>query len=430
MKSNIRKGLLQFLFSGSYMKRWNDKLRPMELLEIDKQAHKMIVAWLLCQLTAKDMTQADKLMLEEEVVEGAIFDYMFRLIITDIKPPILYRIKENHVHYQELAKWAIAEIAPHLRPVNEEFWNRFVSYTLKKDHTSKASEILEASHHFSSLWEFRLLRNLNAAFDDELPEIDERFSNRIREHMNIPGVSELITGLEYARFPGDKKKPDKQISSLARIANLCGQLRFQKRWSQTPRIPETSVMGHMFLVACYSFFICLALETCPARRINAFFCGLFHDLAELLTRDIISPVKKSFDAFGRIIREYEIKELERRIFVPLREEGYGFITERLGYYLGLESGSEFNETIIRDGKIETLDFDTLNGSYDENEFDPKDGLAVKTADILAAYIEAYTAIRNGITSPQIQEAFWRLREENAKKTLGNIHIGALFTDFD
>ena len=45
--SAIRKSLLQLMFSGSCMRRWNDKLRPVELYEIDKQAHKMIVAWML-----------------------------------------------------------------------------------------------------------------------------------------------------------------------------------------------------------------------------------------------------------------------------------------------------------------------------------------------------------------------------------------------
>ena len=40
------------MFSGSYMRRWNDKLRPVELYEIDKQAHKMIVAWMLTLLNS------------------------------------------------------------------------------------------------------------------------------------------------------------------------------------------------------------------------------------------------------------------------------------------------------------------------------------------------------------------------------------------
>ena len=30
-----------------------------------------------------------------EVIEGGIFDYFYRLIITDIKPPVFYRIKAN-----------------------------------------------------------------------------------------------------------------------------------------------------------------------------------------------------------------------------------------------------------------------------------------------------------------------------------------------
>ncbi len=30
---------------------------------------------------------------------------------------------------------------------------------------------------------------------------------------------------------------------LAKIVDLSGRLRFQKRWAQTPRIPETSVLG-------------------------------------------------------------------------------------------------------------------------------------------------------------------------------------------
>ncbi|MDL2216487.1 phosphohydrolase, partial [Desulfovibrio sp. OttesenSCG-928-M14] len=66
----------------------------------------------------------------------------------------------------------------------------------------------------------------------------------------------------------------------------------------------------------------------------------------------------------------------------------------------------------------------------KDSFDPKDGEALKVCDTLAAYIEAYTAMRNGITSDQIQQAFWRMRETNAKRMLGSIHIGGLFTDFD
>lgn len=440
MPSNIRKSLLQFVFSGSYMKRWNDKLRYMELIEIDKQAHKMIVAWMLCQLSGQNKPWEERLALEEEVVEGGIFDYLFRLVITDIKPPILYKIKDNDEHYQRLAKWALAEAKPHVHPLGPEFWERFSRHVGQPKPQGLAAEILAAAHAYASAWEFRLLRSLNDAFDDEMPEIDRSFNELLAARSHLPGMRELLPGLERAmsRSSSCPSEGDNTLFSgtpgttpaLARFANLCGRLRFQKRWSQTPRIPETSVMGHMFIVACYAYFLSIRIGACRARRVNNFFSGLFHDLPELLTRDIISPVKKSFQDLGQLIREYEENELERQVFSPLDKEGHGFIVRRLGYYLGLETGSEFDETVVENGKIVKVDFDSLQGRNNRDDHDPKDGEALKICDILAAYIEAYTAMRNGITSDHIQQAFWRMREQNAKRMLGNIHIGALFTDFD
>ena len=64
--TSIRKSLLQLVFSGSFMKRWNDKMRPMELVEVDKQAHKMIVAWLLYELNSRNLAQEEKSRLGED----------------------------------------------------------------------------------------------------------------------------------------------------------------------------------------------------------------------------------------------------------------------------------------------------------------------------------------------------------------------------
>ena len=103
--ASIRKGLLQLVFSGSFMKRWNDKMRPMELVEVDKQAHKMIVAWLLFELNSQNLSAGERGALGEDIVRGGIYDYLYRLVITDIKPPIFYQIKSNPAHYQKLTAW-------------------------------------------------------------------------------------------------------------------------------------------------------------------------------------------------------------------------------------------------------------------------------------------------------------------------------------
>ena len=39
--------LIYKLFDAANMHRWNDHLRPIDLTEIDKQAHKAAIAWVL-----------------------------------------------------------------------------------------------------------------------------------------------------------------------------------------------------------------------------------------------------------------------------------------------------------------------------------------------------------------------------------------------
>ena len=413
--SVIHKSLLQFIFSGSYMKRWNDKLRSADLYEVDKQGHKMIVAWLLCQVNTGNLSREEKIRLEHNVIKGGIYDYLFRLVVTDIKPPVFYRIKANPVHFSKLAEWALKELAPQVKPLGEEFWREITAYVQGQRQDPLATRILDAAHLYASYWEFKTIRPLNG-FDDEMADIDKSFTEKLQCHRDLAGVPELLGEI-----------PD---AAMYKLANLCGQLRFQKRWSQTPRIPETAVLGHMFIVACYAYLFSLCLGACSARLVNNFFTGLLHDLPEVLTRDIISPVKKSIEGLDAIIRDYEGEALARRILGPLESDGLHQVVERLKYFLGLGGVSEFANTIVRNGMTVDLSFCDMHSRYNDNAHDPKDGELVKICDNLAAFIEAYVAVRHGVASDQIHQALWRLRSQNREKELGLLHIGAIFADFD
>jgi putative hydrolase of HD superfamily len=415
----IRKSLLELIFSGSFMKRWNDKLRPMELVEVDKQAHKMIVAWALCELSGRGRPLDERLALAEEVVEGGLFDYLYRLVITDIKPPVFYRIKANRPDYEKLTEWVLAELKPRIAPLGQDFCARMRAYLLDADPDRPARRILTAAHLYASFSEFKLLKRLNPQ-DEEMAEIEQSFTRQLDGLRDLPGAPELL-GPDGGR--GE--------AALGRFARICGQLRFQKRWSQTPRVPETSVLGHMFAVAAYSWFFSLEVGACRARRQNNFFAGLFHDLPELLTRDIISPVKLAAREIADLIREYERKELDRVILVPLERGGYADLAERLSYFLGLEAGSEFHATARPDGAVVHCTSAELAGRYNRDECDPKDGELLKMADRLAAFIEAATALRNGIASDQLRQACWRIRQMyQAEPMVAGVHVGALLADFD
>ncbi|MFI3271169.1 MAG: HD domain-containing protein [Pseudomonadota bacterium] len=423
--SGIRKSLLQFVFSGASMSRWNDKLRPVELVEIDKQGHKMIVAWLLYELNSRHLTSEERLDLGQKIVEGGLFDYLYRLVITDIKPPVFYRIRENEEDYQKLTTWVLAKLEHIVRPLDEGFWQRLTQYFDTKRSQNLADRILSAAHSYASGWEFNVLKNLNT-FDPEMKEIEESFKVRLGEFMDIVGVQDLMHDQDVL----DANSITVKASALGAFASFCGQLRFQKRWSQTPRIPESSVLGHMFIVASYGYFFSLQLGAKQARCNNNFFCGLFHDLPELLTRDIISPVKQSVAGLPDLIRAYEDQELERRIFAPLRGAGQEALVARLCYFLGMEIGSEFKECIIKEGKVCEATLDDLQADFGADCYDPKDGRMLKVCDILAAFMEAHTSIRNGIAPPELWEAMARFRNAYRGEVLGNIHMGALFADFD
>ena len=416
--TKIRKSFLQFVFSGSMMRRWNDKLRPVELYEIDKQAHKMITAFLLYQLKARDLEEDIALELGVDIIEGCIFDYLYRLVITDIKPPVFYQIRENREHYEQLTNWVFDELEPLIRPIDDGFWQRFVAYhrdALDHQDDNPAKRILTASHLFASKWEFNLIRSLNF-FDEELRDIDASFTEQLQSMKDVQGVSDLLVNVG---------------NPFARVANFCGQLRFQIRWSQTARVPETSVLGHMFIVALLVYIMSIEQGLSKARCVNNFFCGLFHDLPELLTRDIINPVKKSIKDLPEIIHQYEKDELERRILDELRRAGYEDIVERLSYYLGVGFESEFLEQYKDElGIVHTLSSFEEMANYNEDKYDGKDGKLVKACDSLAALLEVYSSIYHGVASAYLYDAMARIKAECKNYQFGDFDLKALLADFN
>jgi putative hydrolase of HD superfamily len=419
-RPTIRKGLLDLVFSGAYMKRWNDKLRPLQLVEVDKQSHKMIVAWLLFTLNSRGMDDGARLALGEQVVEGGMYDYLFRLVITDIKPPVFYQIKANPEHYEKLSGWVLKTLRPLLAPMGEEFNRRMSEWLAVPEDSTLARRILTAAHLYASYSEFKLIKGLNPSGYD-MDEIERSFLDRLEALRDVVGVSELLAGL----------RDEADAGAMARLAALCGHLRFQQRWSQTPRVPETTVLGHVFLVAAYAWLFSLEIGACRARRQNNFFAGLFHDLPELLTRDIISPVKKSAPEIAGLIHEYEDKELERQVLQPLRSGGYEDIAARLEYYLGKEIGSEFAACVMRGGKVQKVGSEELSRRFNADGFDPKDGELLKMCDSVAAFIEAYAAIKNGISADQLHQAVWRLRGLYSETSeIAGVQVGALLADFD
>ena len=119
----IRKALLLKFFDAAYMQRWNDKIRPIELIELDKQAHKMVIAYFLGKFE-EDKQSFNWI----DIIEGGIFELLQRIVITDLKPPIFYKIKEDANKYKQLNEWVYKELEFILSPLGRDFCERFCSY--------------------------------------------------------------------------------------------------------------------------------------------------------------------------------------------------------------------------------------------------------------------------------------------------------------
>jgi putative hydrolases of HD superfamily len=394
----IRKALILKLFDAAYMQRWNDKIRPVELVELDKQAHKMIIAFFIGKF--EEETPGFNWI---EIIEGGIFELLQRLVITDLKPPIFYKIKEDRAKYKKLNDWVYTEIEPVISSIGKEFSFRFRRYFEKSDGDINR-KILDAAHFYATRWEFNIIERANPQ-GYEIESIKKDLEEKQEQYSGLKGMVIL------KREPGYRK-----------FIDLCGQLRFQARWANLHRVPKTSVIGHSLYVAILSYLFSVEIRACDKRCSNNYFTGLFHDLPEVLTRDIISPVKRSVEGLSELIKEYEKEQMEKEV--------YGLIPKKWHKDMRTFTEKEFESIVSVNGRRKRLGSDEISKKYNADVYNPRDGELVKAVDGLAAFIEAFMAIKNGSYNREFQEAKLSFREMYGRAAIAGINFGEIYADFD
>ncbi|MHB8111574.1 MAG: HD domain-containing protein [Syntrophorhabdaceae bacterium] len=385
------------LFSAAAMQRWNDKIRPVELKELDKQAHKMTIAYFLGKF--EESTEGFNWL---EVIEGGLFEFLERLVITDLKPQIFNRIKEDKNKYRELTKWVYKKLEPVIAPLGTDFVERFKHYFSDNGNTIN-KRIINAAHFYATRWEFDIIERANPT-GYEIPEIKGYLQERQERHYDLAGIQQLALYQQYRNF-----------------LDLCGQLRFQYRWSHLNMIPRTSVLGHMLLVAILSYLFSLDIGACPKRCFNNYFTGLFHDLPEVLTRDIISPVKRSIEGLDSLIKAYEKEQMDKEVFNLIPPE----------WHKEVRTFTEEEFTSIARVGNETFitNTETISEKYNDDIYNPRDGAMIKAIDDLTAYVETYCSQENGVKSPDLVEARQSISEKYKNSVMGGIDFGRLFAQF-
>ena len=394
----IRKALILKIHDAASMQRWNDKIRPVELRELDKQAHKMVISFILGKFEEEN-PEFNWI----EVIEGGLFEFLQRIIVTDLKPQIFHRIREDRNKYKQLNRWVFDTLAPIIMPLGEVFCRRFQSY-FEDSQENVNKRILSAAHFYATKWEFDIIERANPR-GYEIEGIRKGLESKQEKYYDLKGSQQLAL---YSR--------------LRNFADLCGQLRFQLRWSHLRRVPETSVLGHMLIVAILSYLLSLEIKACPRRCYNNYFTALFHDLPEVLTRDIVHPVKKSVGGLDSLIKEYEKERME--------EEVYSLIQEDWHKEMRMFTEIEFKSVVTLDGTLQEKTSDEISARFNEDRYNPRDGELVQAVDHLAAFCEAYLALANGVKAQDFDKTKASLRQDYMGKTIAGLRFDEIYSDFD
>lgn len=391
----INPRIIDYIFSSASIQRWNDYPRMVELVELDKQAHKFIIAYFIAKLE-KDINFT-------HLIEAGIFEFLRRVVVTDIRPDVFRKALQKKS--KEINAWVISKLSPSIKDIdNGSFLQKFEEYLSNPEMYKKERFILKAASYLATKWEFSIVYQ-TSQFLNDIEDVKKSVDEELEDYYELIGVRKIAL---------NKK--------LAKIIDLSGRLRFQKRWAQTPRVPETSVLGHMLTVAIFGYFFSLEVNACDKRLQNNFFTALFHDLPEALTRDIITPVKYCVDELSDIIAEYEIEKIEDDILPNIPE----ILHDEFSYILGLYDGikEEFQNKIYED-KIQIVDDVS---KYNSNKYNAIDGLALKQCDKLSAFVEASLSISHGIKSKELISG----KKEILKglKTVQGVDFKAIATQID
>lgn len=369
--------LIYLLFDSVNMHRWNDHLCPIELTELDKQSHKAMIAWYI----AKTEEYNGKTIQWRSLIEKCLYSFIQRSVLTDLKPQVFHKVVLEKK--KEVNDFVISEFDRLVPDCNSEFRSNFIAY-LRSENDSVEDAIIRAAHYLATKWEFDLIYESNRSLYG-IEETRNEINQQIRQHCDLDAVRALDTN-----------------SSAGDFIRLVGQLRFQQRWVRTPRIPKTTVLGHSLIVAYSMFLHDLDQNVGDKQLYNDFYTGLFHDIPEVLTKDVISPIKENVSGLAVLLEEYENEAVDSVIMPLLKKEWV----------------NEFSNMALRP-------FVNL----DDPVFGKRNGIDLKACDLLGAFIEANVSQRYGITSSALRNGEADIRAKLAIRGKG-IDAEKLISDFD
>jgi len=340
------------------LRRWTDFTTQGKYNELAKQALNCVTAYML----AKFAENAGKSIYYEAFPRIALGRAYAKAYVYFDTPE--HKIKEI-CEIGEIDKGALDKAADQIiaEKTNEEFANFLKGKTLGYYETTiyraatKIATYVELLEHEKTFYDFTKIREIEKSID---------------EFKDIPGVTEFAN-------------PD---SKYFKIIQKISTLRNQNRWATCSYNVDCSVLGHLFDAAIWAYLI--ALDESSGDETYAtkmFFMGIFHDVAEVWTKDIPSPIKDRIDKFRAATEKYELKMLEENLYSQV---------------------PDFMKMALKEVMME----DEVNAGYKKT---------LKDADYLSADSECYRNLLSGTRDLYFADAIINHVPKDVSKTYMQIH---------
>ncbi|MBQ1627591.1 MAG: HD domain-containing protein, partial [Treponema sp.] len=227
------------IFEGFSIQRWTDLVRPFDLVEMDKAAEKMVLAYIIGKFEENKGVFVDW----NWMIHASLFDLLKKIALCDIKAPVISMLKHEYTQeYLRLNEWVLNQYRPLID--DPKLFSKFTIYIGQKaeslvvpEKTKAAERILSAADKFATLRELQLLSVVNEA--ERTEKIYTELQADLQQYLDLTGLQMLMTHQRSYNF-------------LMKVE----QLRFQVRWNQTPRVPKTTVLGHCYFVAILTLLLC------------------------------------------------------------------------------------------------------------------------------------------------------------------------------
>ena len=115
------------IFEGFSIERWNDLVRPFDLIEMDKSAEKMVLVYIIGKFEEQKGKQIDW----EWLIYASLFELLRKIALCDIKSPVQRMIRKQYpAEYAKLNEWVFEQYETLIS--DEDLKSKFKKYIDQK----------------------------------------------------------------------------------------------------------------------------------------------------------------------------------------------------------------------------------------------------------------------------------------------------------